>query len=72
MKYLWVILGALYALLSLYVGYLFITAAVGERLSQKGALLQVPPLLGGIALIILGLPLLWNCLRLAVARPPRG
>lgn len=72
MKYVWVLLGALYALLSLYVGYLFITAAVGERLSQKGALLQVPPLLGGIALIILALPLLWNCLRLAVAHPPRG
>jgi hypothetical protein len=67
-KYLWALLGLLYALLSIYVGYLFITSATGARLSQKGALLQVPPLLGGIALIILALPLLWNCLRLVTAR----
>lgn len=68
MKYLWALLGLLYALLSMYVGYLFITSATGARLSEKGALLQVPPLLGGIALIILALPLLWNCLRLVTAR----
>lgn len=68
MKYLWALLGLLYALLSMYVGYLFITSATGARLAEKGALLQVPPLLGGIALIILALPLLWNCLRLVTAR----
>lgn len=67
MKYVWALLGLLYAVLSIYVGYLFITSATGARLSQK-ALLQVPPLLGGIALIILALPLLWNCLRLVTAR----
>ena len=68
MKYLWALLGLLYAVLSIYVGYLFITSATGARLSQKGALLQVPPLLGGIALMILALPLIWNCLRLVTAR----
>ncbi len=70
MKYLWALVGLLYAVLSIYVGYLFITSATG-RLVQKGPLLQVPPLLGGIALIILALPLIWNCLRLATARTPR-
>jgi hypothetical protein len=68
MKYVWVVVGMLYALLSVYVGYLFITSAVGPKLIQKGALLQAPPLLGGIALIILALPLVWNCFRLATAR----
>jgi len=60
MKYLWALIGVAYALLCLYVGYLFITSAVGPRLAQKGALLQVPPLLGGLALIVLALPLLWS------------
>jgi hypothetical protein len=67
-KYLWALLGLLYAALSIYVGYLFITSATGPRLSEKGLLLQVPPLLGGIALIVLALPLIWNCVRLATAR----
>ena len=68
MKYLWALLALLYALLSIYVGYLFVISAVGAKLSQKGALLQAPPLLGGLALIVLALPLLWNCLRLVTAR----
>ncbi|MBV8720432.1 MAG: hypothetical protein JO020_04740 [Chloroflexi bacterium] len=68
MKYLWALLGLLYAVLSIYVGYLFITSAVGAKLTQKGLLLQVPPLLGGIALILLAVPLLWNCARLVTAR----
>ena len=68
MKYLWALLGLLYAVLSIYVGYLFITSAVGAKLTQKGLLLQVPPLLGGIALIVLAVPLLWNCARLVTAR----
>ncbi len=70
MKYLWALLGLLYALLSIYVGYLFIAAATGAKLSQKGVLLQAPPLLGGIALAVLALPLIWNCIRLATARTP--
>jgi hypothetical protein len=69
-KYVWVVLAVLYAALSIYVGYLFITSATGEKLSQKGFLLQAPPLLGGIALILLSLPLLWNALRLATSRAP--
>ena len=39
--------------------------------SQKGLLLQAPPILGGIALVILALPLIWNCARLVSARGPR-
>lgn len=71
MKYLWALVALLYALLSIYVGYLFITSATGERLSQKGVLLQAPPLLGGLALIVLAIPLIWNCLRLATSGPPK-
>jgi len=68
MKYLWVIVGLLYSLLNIYVGYLLVTAAVGPKLTQKGILLQAPPLLGGLALAVLALPLIWNCLRLATAK----
>jgi hypothetical protein len=66
-KYLWALLGLIWALLSIYVGYLFVTNALG-RLSQKGVMLQAPPLLGGIALILLALPLIWNCVRLATVK----
>jgi hypothetical protein len=69
-KFAWVVLGVLYALLSIYVGYLFITSATGAKLQQKGLLLQLPPLVGGIALILLALPLLWNAVRLATSRTP--
>ncbi|HEY1293589.1 MAG TPA: hypothetical protein VGJ60_10940 [Chloroflexota bacterium] len=68
MKYLWAVIGVLYALLSIYVGYLFIVQATGERLQQKGLLLQAPPFLGGIALILLSLPLVWNAVRLATSK----
>ena len=68
MKYLWAILGLLYALLNLYVAYLLVTAGTGAKLAQKGLLLQAPPVLGGIALAVLALPLLWNCARLATAK----
>jgi len=70
-KYVWALLGLLYALLSIYVGYLFVTAGTGAKLAQKGLILQAPPILGGIALVILALPLIWNCLRLVSARRPR-
>ncbi len=69
MKYAWALVGLLYALLNIYVGFEFVTAATGPRLSQKGVLLQVPPFLGGIALAILALPLIWNCVRHGLARP---
>jgi hypothetical protein len=70
MKYVWVVVGALYALTSIWVGYLFIAGAAGDRLAQKGFWLQAPPFLGGIALILLSLPLLWNVVRLATSRTP--
>jgi len=69
-KYLWALLGLLYALLNIYVGYLLFTAGVGAKLAQKGLMLQAPPVLGGIALAVLALPLIWNSLRLATARTP--
>jgi len=69
-KYLWALVGLLYALLNIYVGYLFVTAAMGHGLTQKGLLLQAPPFLGGIGLAVLALPLLWNVLRLVTARAP--
>ncbi len=71
MKYLWAVIGLLFALLNIYVGYVLFAAGTGVRLSQKGLLLQAPPVLGGIALAILALPLLWNSIRLATARAPR-
>ena len=70
MRFVWALLGLLYALLSVYVGYLFIISGTGEKLQQKGAALQTAPLLGGIALIVLAIPLAWNCIRLATARQP--
>jgi hypothetical protein len=69
MKYLWALIGLLYALLNIYVGYLFVTAAMGHGLSQKGILLQAPPFLGGIGLAVLALPLIWNSARLVFTRP---
>ena len=69
MKYLWALIGLLYGLLNIYVGYLFVTAAIGHGLSQKGILLQAPPFLGGIGLAVLALPLIWNCVRLVSTRP---
>jgi hypothetical protein len=69
-KFLWALLGLLYALLNIYVGYVFVTAAMGHGLSQKGLLLQAPPFLGGIALAILAVPLIWNVLRLVTSKTP--
>lgn len=70
MRFVWALLAALYAVLSIYVGYLFVMAATGEKLTQKGVMLQAPPLVGGIALIVLAIPLLWNCVSLATRRLP--
>ena len=68
MRYVWSLLGLVYALLNLYVAYLFITSAVGPRLSEKGVLFQVAPLLGGVGLFLFALPLVWNCVRLVTSR----
>ena len=72
MKYLWAILGLLYALLSLYAGYLLFTAGVGAKLAQKGIMLQAPPVLGGIGLAVLAIPLIWNSIRLATVRSQKS
>jgi hypothetical protein len=69
-KYVWVVLGVLYALMSIYVGYLFVISAMEQKLGQKGFTLQAPPFLGGIALILFSLPLLWNAARLAISKAP--
>jgi hypothetical protein len=69
-KYLWALVVLLYALLNIYVGYVLVTAGTGAKLAQKGLMLQAPPVLGGIALAILALPLIWNCVRLATAKTP--
>jgi hypothetical protein len=68
MKFVWVLIGILYAVLNIYVGYLLFVAGTGAKLMQKGPYLQGPPILGGLALIILALPLIWNCIRLATSR----
>jgi hypothetical protein len=70
-KYLWALIGLLYGLLSIYVGYQFFTAGTGVKLLQKGIVLQAPPILGGIALAVFAIPLIWNCLRLVMARTPK-
>ncbi len=68
MKYLWALIGVLYALLNIYVGYILVTAGAGTKLAQKGILLQAPPILGGLGLAVLALPLIWNCVRLATSK----
>jgi hypothetical protein len=70
-KYLWALIGLAYALLSIWVGYLFVISAAGQKLGQKGVPLQIPPFLGGIAIILFALPLIWNCVRLATTRLAR-
>lgn len=71
MKLVWAVVGILFAALNIYVGYLLFTAGIGAKLMQKGIYLQAPPILGGLALAILALPLLWNCVRLVTARTER-
>ena len=68
MKFLWALIGLLYALLNIYAGYILVTAGSGAKLAQKGILLQAPPILGGLGLAILALPLIWNCIRLMTVR----
>jgi hypothetical protein len=71
MKYLWVLIALAYGLLNIYVGYILFTAGIGAKLSQKGIYLQAPPVLGGLALAVLALPLIWNAFRLATSRSPQ-
>jgi hypothetical protein len=68
MKYLWVLAGLGYAALNIYVGYIFFTIALSDKMVAKGIALQSAPLLGGIGLAVASLPLIWNCVRLATAK----
>ncbi|GAC1312884.1 MAG: hypothetical protein NVSMB2_00010 [Chloroflexota bacterium] len=71
MRVVWALIGILFGLLCIYAGYLFFTAGIGAKLLQKGIYLQAPPILGGLALMILALPLIWNCVRLLTVRTER-
>jgi hypothetical protein len=71
MKYLWALLGLAYALLSIYVGYLFVTSATGESFAHKSLALQSAPFLGGIGIAVFAIPLIWNSIRLATSRTDR-
>jgi hypothetical protein len=68
MKPLVALLALVFALANAYVGYVLITAALTDKVASKGFVLQALPLLGGLALIVFALPLIWQCARLMVAR----
>ncbi len=68
MRYPWALIGLLYALVNIYTGYLLFSAGTSAKLAQKGIMLQAPPVLGGIALAVLALPLIWNSVRLATTK----
>ncbi len=68
MKYLWVLLGLVFALLNLLVGYLFVKEAMTDKMAHKGFVLQSLPLLGGAVLVLFCIPLLWQVLRLLTTR----
>jgi hypothetical protein len=64
------LIGLAYGVLNIYVGYVLVVAGSGPKLAQKGIMLQAPPILGGIALAVLALPLIWNSLRFLTAKTP--
>jgi hypothetical protein len=68
MRQLVALLALVFALANAYVGYLFVTASLTEKMAAKGFVLQSLPLLGGLALIVFTLPLLWQCVSLAISR----
>jgi hypothetical protein len=63
------LLALVFAALNVWVGYFFVTTALTDKMAHKGFILQSLPLLGGIALIIFCLPLLWQAIRLVTVRP---
>ena len=69
MRYLVALLGLIFVVLNAWVGYLFVTTALTEKMAHKGFILQSLPLLGGVALVLFCLPLLWQSVRLVTARP---
>jgi TRAP-type C4-dicarboxylate transport system permease small subunit len=69
MRFLVALLSLAFALATAYVGYLFVTIAMTDKMAAKGFMLQSLPLLGGLALIVFAIPLVWNCVALMVAKP---
>ena len=68
MKYLWAVLALAFLVLNAVVGYLFVREALTDKMAHKGYVLQSLPLLGGAALVLFCLPLLWQAVRLLTAR----
>ncbi len=68
MKYLWAVLALAFLVLNAVVGYLFVREALTDKMAHKGFVLQSLPLLGGAALVLFCLPLLWQAVRLLTAR----
>jgi hypothetical protein len=68
MRPLVALLALIFAAANAYVGYLFVTAALTDKIANKGFVLQLLPLLGGLALIVFALPLVWQCVRLVFSR----
>jgi hypothetical protein len=68
MRYLWALLAIAFLALNALVGYLFVKEALTDKMAHKGFVLQSLPLLGGAALILFCLPLLWQAIRLLTAR----
>jgi len=67
-KYLWAVLALAFLVLNAVVGYLFVREALTDKMAHKGFVLQSLPLLGGAALVLFCLPLLWQAVRLLTAR----
>ena len=68
MKYLWAVLALAFLVLNAVVGYLFVREALTDKMAHKGFVLQSLPLLGGAALVLFCVPLLWQAVRLLTAR----
>jgi hypothetical protein len=68
MRVLWALLAIAWLAGNALVGVLFVREALTEKMAHKGFLLQSLPLLGGAALVVFCLPLLWQAFRLLTAR----
>jgi hypothetical protein len=68
MRFLWALLAIVFLALNALVGYLFVKEALTDKMAHKGFILQSLPLLGGIALVLFCLPLLFQAIRLVTSR----
>ena len=68
MRFLVALLALVFVALNVLVGYLFYHEALTDKMAHKGFVLQSLPLLGGVALIVFCLPLLWQIVRLVTAK----